>query len=258
MATNIILWIRTLIKESMEEIEEYETEVSFFCFFLQRFHNLKLLILLSESWKTDWKPWYSTMWYFNQEVGKYGKTQRGVPWISDQNPAWKYLVHNKPIFFPICYWIFFNWSKCVLHHVKSHWSNVSPNDTFILFGYLTIKTHFTWYTFRPNTDDSSESIVHKPNPMKFMKKSNFNHTLKGFIGGSVILILAILELGLFFGLDAHEDIGDSAEMISKLMNTIINLLGIFVIGYGITTLRHLQVNTVFEIRFLNTDTVFKI
>ena len=77
-----------------------------------------------------------------------------------------------------------------------------------------------------------------------MKKSNFNHTLKGFIGGSVILILAILELGLFFGLDAHEDIGDSAEMISKLMNTIINLLGIFVIGYGITTLRHLQVNTI--------------
>ena len=32
MATNIILWIRTLIKESMEEIEEYETEVSFFAF----------------------------------------------------------------------------------------------------------------------------------------------------------------------------------------------------------------------------------
>ena len=35
MATNIILWIRTLIKESMEEIEEYETEVGFFAFSLK-------------------------------------------------------------------------------------------------------------------------------------------------------------------------------------------------------------------------------
>ncbi len=26
VATNIIIWIRTLIKESMEEIEEYEVE----------------------------------------------------------------------------------------------------------------------------------------------------------------------------------------------------------------------------------------
>ena len=43
----------------------------------------------------------------------------------------------------------------------------------------------------------------KPNPISFLKKKDFSHSLKGIMGGLVILAIAVTNLSLFFGLAEH-------------------------------------------------------
>ena len=92
-----------------------------------------------------------------------------------------------------------------------------------------------FYHFRP--DVSVANSVHRPHPIQHIRKIDFTHTLKGFIAGLLIVIVAITNLVLFFSLDSKDAHEDAAEYLSKASNTAINLVGI--IGkYAITTTGH--------------------
>ena len=64
------------------------------------------------------------------------------------------------------------------------------------------------------------------------------------MAGLVIVLLAVINLILFFGLDGQ--MKDEAEYISKIANTIINFVGIFALIYGIAELNHLKTKENFD------------
>jgi hypothetical protein len=51
---------------------------------------------------------------------------------------------------------------------------------------------------------------------------------------------AVINLFLFFGLDGHEQTLGHAEYVSKISNTVINLIGIGALIIGIAELQHLE------------------
>ena len=117
---------------------------------------------------------------------------------------------------------------------------------------------FSNFYFSPN-EDSEVNRVHKPHPIRHILKSDFTHTFKGTIAGLIIMGAAIINLVLFFGFDGkifrsskntwnnsnfsfsgRETMRDEAEYVSKISNTIINLVGIIALIIGIAELHHLE------------------
>ena len=45
--------------------------------------------------------------------------------------------------------------------------------------------------------------VHKPSPIKHVRKSDFTHTFKGTLAGICVLCVAIVNLALFFNLESR-------------------------------------------------------
>jgi len=95
---------------------------------------------------------------------------------------------------------------------------------------------------KPNKPSTEMNRIHTPHPVRHLKKSDFTHTLKGTGFGLVVLLVAIINLVLFFDLegknsDTHKDY---AEYLSKASNTAINLVGILALIVGIAELQHLE------------------
>ena len=68
--------------------------------------------------------------------------------------------------------------------------------------------------------------IHRPHPVRHIEKSDFNHTLKGASAGLVVVLVAIINLVIFFDLEGKNTHKDYAEYLSKASNTGINLVGI--------------------------------
>ena len=66
----------------------------------------------------------------------------------------------------------------------------------ILSIFLTISNSFC----RPK-EQSEVNLVHKPHPMRHIRKTDFSHTWKGTIAGLIIMGAAVINLVLFFGFD---------------------------------------------------------
>jgi len=87
---------------------------------------------------------------------------------------------------------------------------------------------------------SEPNRVRTPNPKRYMQKLNCNNSLQGVLCGLLILLVAVTNLGVFFGLIGYEHTKDDAEMISKCSNTIINVIGIIACLWGIITIQQLR------------------
>merc|ERR1719189_1193720 len=74
--------------------------------------------------------------------------------------------------------------------------------------------------------------IHRPHPVRHLQKSDFDHTLKGAGCGLVVLLVAIINLVLFFDLEGKDTQTDYAEYLSKASNTAINLVGILALVIG--------------------------
>ena len=55
-----------------------------------------------------------------------------------------------------------------------------------------------------SASSSSAAIIHRPNPRAFLSKTDYHsHSVRGLLAGSVPMMLAVLNLALFFGLEHH-------------------------------------------------------
>ena len=72
---------------------------------------------------------------------------------------------------------------------------------------------------RPNDDKNEFSAtVHKPRPKEFMKKIDCGDSIKGLVCGIAVLLVAVVDLLLFFGFDYHAEtkVNTSDYLYSKL------------------------------------------
>ena len=81
---------------------------------------------------------------------------------------------------------------------------------------------------------TSRLKLRQPSPMDCFNKIEFSHLMKGTIVGLFIMAIAVINLILFFGFEHGEKMKDEAEYVSKVSNTVINLIGIcaLIIGIG--------------------------
>jgi hypothetical protein len=61
------------------------------------------------------------------------------------------------------------------------------------------------FSTRPEHPQILTNRIRKPNPVGFLEKNDFSHSLKGIVGGMVVLAIAICNLSLFFGLYVHAE-----------------------------------------------------
>ena len=71
------------------------------------------------------------------------------------------------------------------------------------------------YIYRPHSEDEDEKSepnrVHKPHPKRFLKKVDCSSSLYGVLLGSLILIINVVSLSLFYGLKEEDEEGEGSE-----------------------------------------------
>lgn len=201
VATNIILWIRTLIKESLEEIAEIEHE-----------HESARSINESEM---------QTLGHAHNECNQFLESIKKSEHAEEACLEFKNDILGKAIERTTPY----------LYPFIIEFALIGASVTFIMSSHIGK---------RPAHPEVVPNRVRKPNIKKFLEKKDFSHSLKGIIAGLVILTIALVNLTLFFGLDVHEHTEDAAEKLSKISNTIINLLGIVGLVIGIAEIQQLN------------------
>jgi len=82
--------------------------------------------------------------------------------------------------------------------------------------------------------------ISKPNPYHFVKNLSCANSKTGLLCGLLILLVAIVNLAIFYGLTQHSHTKDEAELVSKLSNTIINSVGIIACLLGLKVIRRLK------------------
>ncbi|CAM6055213.1 unnamed protein product [Sphagnum tenellum] len=77
-------------------------------------------------------------------------------------------------------------------------------------------------------------VIRKPKPLEFLRKGDWTHSWKGMLMGLVVFVLAVVNLGLFFGMAGQNTDQDLSEYYSKAVNTALNMIGItgVVMGFG--------------------------
>ena len=65
--------------------------------------------------------------------------------------------------------------------------------------------------FEGERDKSEPNRVHKPHPNRFLKKVDCSSSLYGVLLGSLIFIINVVSLSLFYGLKEEDDEGESSE-----------------------------------------------
>jgi len=98
----------------------------------------------------------------------------------------------------------------------------------------------TIFSERSNSRSYAPKSVNKPHPKEFMEKLNCTHSFKGVICGLLILTVAIMNLTVFYGLKQYSHTQDEAELISKLSNTVMNMVGIVACSLGLSAIRKLD------------------
>jgi len=196
VATNIIIWIRTLIKESLEEIEEYEETETKHGTVLRHTENPEQCDFLLDRMRVMEK--------MNEDCHEYSRN-----FLRDD-----ILTVSSPYLYPFII----------------EYSLIGASVAYIMSNHIG----------RIPNEDSEVNRVHKPHPIRHILKSDFTHTFKGTIAGLIIMGAAIINLVLFFGFDGRETMRDEAEYVSKISNTIINLVGIIALIIGIAELHHLE------------------
>lgn len=121
------------------------------------------------------------------------------------------------------------------------------NNVLEILNYLENFWHFNYFKFmfilRPlpgHIMSPHATKVHLPRPVAFIRQGSWDHSRKGVIGGVFVLILAILNLGVFFGLDGFTNAEDESEFFSKLTKTVINSFGIISLFIGIWQIQNLD------------------
>merc|ERR1712223_274786 len=94
--------------------------------------------------------------------------------------------------------------------------------------------------YKPEKHMTEVNHIHRPHPVRHIEKSDFNHTLKGASAGLVVVLVAIINLVIFFDLEGKNTHKDYAEYLSKASNTGINLVGILALIIGIAEMQHLE------------------
>ena len=60
-------------------------------------------------------------------------------------------------------------------------------------------------------DNSEPNRVHKPHPKRFLKKVDCSSSLYGVLLGSLIFIINVVSLSLFYGLKEEDEEGEGSE-----------------------------------------------
>ena len=78
---------------------------------------------------------------------------------------------------------------------------------------------------------SNFEFSRSPPPCRFLASRDWSHSLNGLSCGLIVLLLAVLNLCLFFGLDGSENNEVSGVKDSKLPNIIYDILPRFIAFY---------------------------
>jgi len=196
VALNIIMWIRTLIKESIEEIIEFEKDSEGHHGrggFTQDGTSCRSLLVLMEEAESQ-----------KEVCNEYRHDILGDAAVAAVPYLYPFMIE------------------------------------YALIG-ASVALIMSKHIGKPKLEvDLYHKPLRRPNPRKFWVKSDFSHSTKGVILGTLVFIAAIVNLSTFFGLDGHEHSKDEAELLSKISNSVMNTIGVIACLVGIERIQQLD------------------
>jgi len=212
VATNLIVWIRTIYKESIVEFQEVTEEENEAASLLNEeeqeekevhhvhgIHNLaslKALMLgrnISLNIPDPTKP-----------------TGEDVCFIRpDDDPLKAFTTAATPILYPFVI-------------------------EFVLIGATVF--YNTWRHVADQNHSGRENHMYRPNMKAYVKSLDWSHSAVGALLGAVVFICNIVNLSLFFGFSTNE----TDEIISKCTNTVINAVTVVACLQGVVKIQFLK------------------
>merc|ERR1712223_565558 len=213
VATNIIIWIRILIEESFQEFIEFADEDE------NRFEEL-----LDGTSSSSFVQLFFRNWSEQEEAcTMFRKDMIGRAFHEAIPFLYPFVIEYALIGASV--------ALIMSYHIGA---NDSINEDNV-----SIETDAHRYE-RPSTGTNVCKAVNKPRPKAFLEKLNCAHSFKGLVCGLLTLVVAILNLAIFYGLKQYKHTQEEAELISKLSNTIMNMVGIVACALGLAAIKKLD------------------
>ncbi|XP_023324548.1 uncharacterized protein LOC111698436 isoform X2 [Eurytemora carolleeae] len=237
ISTNSIIWMRTIVKESIFEYHEINEENG-----ESNSDWLEMKPLDLEPWNVAHMSSHQTTYPTNishhsektsaidtldPDQETFGCYESSV--VMANNIIYKVLKESTPVLFPFI--IEFSLIGCTMFF--SMWKHVG---------------------FKQDSLD-----IYSLNIKRYIQNIDWSNSLRGFLLGLCVLALNIINLSLFFTLQDARDNTD--EYIAKLINTFINLVGIggcIVASYKIQKLKDKKIDDGFDSVLLSLSGFFLI
>ena len=226
LATNLIIWMRTVIKESIhefhvaeEKLENHHQDIndgSFDNVIAQSIHDD-----INGDARAD-----SFMHAIHKRYSEHHHTDHA------------HIEHFTP-------------ESCMeMYHDDDFVSDVLKASSPFLFAFIiefSLVGSTVFYNMWNNVhlikpDDESEKVptiaVQRPNLCATLAKTNWSNSTLGTLCGSSILLLTIMDLIMFFSVDYEEDV--VFEYMGKVMNGFINICGIIAAILGCIQIQKLN------------------
>eukprot|EP00094_Tigriopus_californicus_P008151 TCALIF_07847-PA protein Name:"Similar to Otop1 Otopetrin-1 (Mus musculus)" AED:0.73 eAED:0.73 QI:0/0/0/0.33/0.6/0.5/6/0/408 len=196
VATNIIVWIHSIISESLYEFEEAED------------HRL-------ESVPTN---------VTNMGCDFLGERLKGVYDLNHRCEKNKVNIIGYAL----------SKMEHFLYPFIIEFALIGASVFFVMWRHIGRHSH-------PSVEQPHLDVkIHRPRPLEFIKRTAWDHSLKGAVAGIFILFLAVLNLVLFFNAEGAEHNNSQAEYFSKLTKILINVCGILALVIGIWQIQFLE------------------
>lgn len=201
IATNAVIWIRTILKESIMEFSEVDEEQD------------KAVVAVEAAEFHEFEMEHNSSSLL-KELGDFVRTlqtEDSCYEALEEQGNMSHLIIKKsaPVLFPFLI-------------------------EFVLIGWTMFIN--MWNSVRHPVHPEDSLTEYKPNITNYLANLDVSHSLRGFLLGCVILLLNVVSLIIFFsGLEGSTD-----EYIGKLINTLVNIAGVWACISAFIKMQRLQ------------------